>query len=306
MKAMIKYTTLASLILASSAHAKTAWVEGALWKAPQATSLTLKLLGKENLQKDCALMRKAIFNADGTLSYIARSKSSLSRFRKLAEPIYLEVDHKASAPFVVNVTAENTAEVETDKLPYFIQTEAVTGFHLNDVEAISFVSEKGSYTQISKEMEFEDLNIEWIQTNSGAYVIKLANRDVACDLYEGNGVISMNTPAHVELDEKTTEKMFDFYNKRLLPELNGIVSSKTEILSLKAARIGYRTGKVLEDEFSVQSTEQSESQIRELMNSLLNTKTLELSSNVFRSDGRLHIKLESGLEAKNTTVKLDF
>jgi hypothetical protein len=306
MKAMIKFTTLASLILASSAHAKTAWVEGPLWRAPHVTSFALKLAGKEKLSAQCALYKRAIFNEDGSLTYIARNKTSLQRYRKLSESVTLEVIQKPWAPVEVSVAVDDSEENTTEKLPHYTQKDAVTGVLLEDVKEVKISANENSYTEISKKMDLEASVIDFSLSSNGVYTIKFENRDVACDFYEGYGSILIDAPSYVVLSENAANRISDFYNKRLLPELNEVITVKTELLTHKAARIGYRTGKILDDEFSGQSSDQSEKQIRELMKSLLNTKTLEVTTNVIRSGGQLYLNLDAGLEARNVQVKLEF
>lgn len=306
MKTIMQITTLATLVLTSSAHAKTAWVEGPLWRAPQATSFTLKLTGKEKLASECSLFKRAIFNEDGSLTSIARSKTSLQRFRKLIEPIVLEVAHKPWTKIEKNVVAEDSNEDISDKLPNFTQREAITGILIEDAKDLKVTGNENSYTSITREAGLEESTFGFTQSYNGTYVIKLENRDIACDLFEGSTTVSMITPAYVVISDEAAVKLNDFYDKKLLPEFYEVLTNKSEVLTYKAAKIGYRTGKILEDEFPGQSQDLSEKQIRELMRTLLNPKNLEITSNVIRSGEKYHLYLEAGMEAKNVQVKLEF
>lgn len=306
MKTFLKLTTLATLVLSSTTHAKTAWVEGPLWKAPQETNFTLKLKGKEKLASNCSLYKRVVYKEDGSLSSIARDGKRLKEFRRLFQPIIIEVDQKTWPRLEKEIVADVLSENDSDKLPYFTQKESITGLLLEEAKNLKVAGDENSYTEVSKKAGLEESIVRLSQSMNGNYILKFEELDVACDLYEGIYPVTAETPAYVVLTDNSVSKIRDFYEKQLFPELYGVVKMKSELLSHKAARIGYRTGKVLEDEFSGMNPEKTEKQIRELMKSLFDSKSLELTSNVIRTETQLHLNLEPGIEANNVQVKLEF
>lgn len=304
MKTLMKYTAIASLVLASSTHANTAWVEGPLWRAPQATSFTLKLKGKDKLVSQCGLYKKVVFREDGSLTNTAQDANRLQEFRKLTFPVVLEVAQNSFKKSVV--VSEESVESFPEKLPYYTQKEAITGFVPEEAKNISVRSEEGSYTEISAKLGLEIASVRITQSSNGVYSITFEDRDVACDLFEGRATVTVETPSYVVITDESVNKIRDFYDEKLLPELNEVLTSKSEQLTYKAARIGYRTGKILDDEFSTQAPGASEKQIRELMKSLFESKKLELTSFVFRSGEKLHLNLDPEAVGKNVQVKLEF
>lgn len=306
MKTFLKLTALASLVLSSSTHANNAWVEGPLWRAPQPKDLTLKLKGKEKIAAECSLYKRAVFSADGSLTSIARDKSSLTRFRRMIEPVFFEVEGKPWSRLEQTISVDENVELGVDKLPYFSQTEVVAGYLIGDSKDLKVTGGENSYVEISRKVGLEESRPSFSQTSRGTYALRVEDRDIACDLFEGSGTVAMNTPSYVVIGDDAFARIREFYDKRLLPQLNEVLSVKSDMLTQKAARIGYRTGKILEDEFPGQASLLSEKQIRELLKILLNPKNLELSSNVIQSGKELHLNLDSGIEAKNVLIKLEF
>ena len=306
MKTIFTITALASLTMASSTHANTAWVESPLWKAPQETNFTLKLKGKERLAAECESYKKAVFKPDGTLTSIAQNPKRLQDFRNFFEPMVIEVDQKTWPRLEKTLSVTTSIENDSEKLPYYTQKESVTGLLLENAQNLKVSGYANSYTEVSKKAGLEVSMVSLSHTMTGTYFLKFLERDVACDLYEGIASVTIETPTYVALTDNSVTTLTEFYDDRLLPELNGVLSLKSELLTHKAARIGYRTGKVLEDEFTGLIPEKAEKQIREVMQVFLNTKTLEISPILFRSDSRLLLDLETRIEGNNVQVNLEF
>ena len=302
----MKTLLLTSVLLTSSAFAETVWNESTFWKAPQATSFSLKLKGKEKLASECTHFKGIVFKEDGSLSNAGRDKSRLQRYRKLIEPVVIEIDMKPWAKFEQKVVADEIVDSGSDKLPYFTQKEAVTGLLLPDVSNLKIRGGDNSYSEIYRQAGLEEASVELSQTRSATYALHILDRDVACDLYENKGQLTGSAPAYIHLSESGVNQITEFYNKTLLPEINDVLKLKSEHLTQKAARIGYRTGKILEEEFSSENSVNVEKQMREVLKSVLNPKTLEISSNVIRSGDQLFLNLDGGLEANNVLVVMEF
>lgn len=305
MKTLKSTLVIGSMFISGSLLANSTWVETALWKAPQATNFSIKLKGREKLADECSIYKKAVFKEDGSLTYIAKNPERLAYFRKLIDPVTLVVEAKSYDRIEKTIKLEE-GEQKPGDLPYYVQNEATTGVLLGDSEKIVFISDENSYTNVSDMQKLEPSQIDLKQDANGNFVVLLQNRDVACDLYEGKGHVSLTVPAYVIIGEKGFENLNQFYNKKLLPEISDLVLSKTEGLTSKAIRLGYRTGKVLEEEFQAHSAKDTEKQLTQVLKALFNPKNLETLPSLIKAENKLTINLDDRTEAQSATVTLEF
>lgn len=304
MKALLNITLASALVLASEAQSAT-WIETPFWKAPQATNFEIGLKGREKLDSECSIFRKAVFKADGTLTSIAENKDRLERFRKPINPIILELNLRPWEKIekVIKLPGSPSSK---EKLPYYTQTIAKTGLLLQDASEVKVISGENSFVEVSRKQGLEEATVEFIQDRTGKFVLNISGMDVACDLYEGTSQLNLVVPAYVELTDEGARSILDFYNKRLLPELANVVLSKNEMPSHKAVRVGYRAGKVLEEEFPSSTSKETETQLMEVLKSLFNAKTFEPSSKVYKTDKHLYVNFEGSSEGKDVLVKVGF
>lgn len=305
MKTLNTKFVMISLLLAGSVSAQTNWVETAFWKAPQVKNFTIKLNGKEKLARECSTYKKAVFNEDGSLTIFAKEPRTLARFRRPIDAISFDLGIKTWDRVEKSIVADEN-NPSNKNLPHFVQKEATTGILLGDATNITMEGNGNSYTEVSKNLGLEKTEIQITTNHDGNFVMIVSGLDVACDLYEGRGQLVATVPSYVVLGEEGYEKLDAFYNKRLIPEIKDLVNSKTETLLSKATRIGYRTGKVIEEEFTGISAKETDKSLHEVLKTLFHPKTLDMTSQLIRSGSEIFVKLEDRVEAQPSQVTLEF
>lgn len=306
MKTLIKISTL-SMLISAGAFAQTEWIETAFWKAPQASSISLKLKDRERLGQECGHFRSLVYKSGGSLqSWATTNPQRMVRNRKPIDPIFVDVDLAPYKKVEKVTTIPEEVAVNNEKLPHFTQISAKTGVNLDEFKSIKVSVKKNSYTQISRDLGLEDSGVELSMDSRAMFVVELKGLDLACDLYEGKGSLEVEAPAYIVLSDEGQEKLREFYNRKLIPEISDLFNSKKESISERAIRLGYRTGKVLENEFPEMESKTSEKLLTGVIKSLFNPKTLEVSSNVAPNNGKPFAIIPDSEEAKPVTVKLEF
>lgn len=295
-----------TMMLTTSVLAQTQWIETAFWKAPQATSFTLKLRNREKLSKACTHFKNLVYKADGSLnSWVTTNPQRMESFRKPIDPVFIDVD---LAPYkkLEKVVILDDSVSENSKLPHFTQTSAKTGVNFDEFTSIKASVKQDSYTQFSRDLQLSDSDVEMTFDGRAMFVLNIKGMDLACDLYEGKGTLEVKAPAYIVLTDDGHAKLSDFYNQKLMPEISDLFNAKKEGVSQRAIRLGYRTGKILEDEFPNLDSKSSEKLLLEVTKTLFNPKTLEATSNVAPNDGKPFVVISDSEEAKPVTVKLEF
>jgi hypothetical protein len=306
MKTLITFSA-AACVLASSAFAQSQWIETALWRAPQATTFTLKLRNRQALTSACSHFKSLIYQNDGTLSsWVTTNPQRMERLRRPIDPIVLDVDVLPYKKIEKVITSSDESTQAGNKLPHYTQTSAITGVNLDEFSSIKASVLSHSYTQLSRDLKLIDSEVEMMLDSRAMFVVNIKGLDVACDLFEGKGALDVKAPAYVVLTQDGYDQLSGFYNQKLLPEISDLFNPKKESATQRAIRLGYRTGKILEEEFPDLNTKSSEKLLMEITKTLFTQKNFEATSHVVSNEGRYQVSIPSSEEAKPVTVKLEF
>lgn len=293
----MKTLALTTIFLSGVAAAEVKWVETKFWKAPQMTTMTVQLEGKESLAKQCAFFRK-------NLEQISSRGDLFAKYRKPLSPISLKLAVNSWEKLEKEV--EVSEEESRDKLPYYTQKHAVTGIEIEDAKELEVVAGEKSLTAIARRLKVADSQIELVRNNNQQLVLNILGLDTACDLYEGSAFISAKAPSYILLNSDEIVKLEEFYNKKLLPEIKDLFDVKKEAIQFRALKLGNRTGQILGEEFPEMSEKDSEKMMMEVVSTLLNTKTLEASESLGKSNESYFACIGRSIEAQPVTLKLEF
>lgn len=282
-----------SAYTASYASENSKWAQGPFWKAPQEVqfSRALKSVDSE-LVNSCIGYKKFItaFRKDEPSEGLAKR---IDQIRKLPMSIPLQESFKArfeisNVPFnqiieseVSNVVESNSSEV----LPMFNQSKAVTGINLKNLKSVSINTSEDSFVNFSRSLGLSDSTISIALNRQGQMIIETTGRDVACDLISKKIYLSSLLPSYVRITEDASSEMNAFYNSKLAPVISNVLAT-AESSTIKAIRLGYRLGKILEETNinNEQDFNVIENQMKNLMSLLFIPKTLSPSSLLLQSN----------------------
>jgi hypothetical protein len=188
-------------------------------------------------------------------------------------------------------------------LPYYRQNSAITVASLLDIDTFRFTPRPGvsSFTSVSRRMGLSDSMLEIVREN-GETLLKVHGKDMACDLLAGLARLEARVPSHVQITQEESSRLENFYNGSIGSEINKVFKNKTESDVLKAARLGYRLGRLLEDELR-SSEEVTEKHLSSMFNVLFVPKTLKPSPHMVEIGNKQIIKVKSMVDGKPITLR---
>lgn len=298
MKTLMNITMISAALMSGTVSAEHRWVETSFWRAPVATEMTLKLNDKERFSQQCAFFRK-------NFAQLSARADLFSKFRKPISPLVVELELKAWEKAEKEIELEKEVVVEDDKLPYFTQSRSVTGVVLDEATGLQIEAGEKSFTSAARKLNLADSAIHFSKDESGQFSVSFSGLDAACDLYEGNAVINMKAPAYMYLSSDETDKLTEFYNRKLFPSINDLFTAK-ENVSLRAMRFGVRAGRILADEFTNVSDKHLESMVTEMTRMFFDLKNFEATSRVIRRSDSHYAVISYDQESQPVTLKLEF
>ena len=279
MKTMLMILCLQSLSVKAYSDENIKWAHGPFWKAPQSLDFQrkMKVLDPE-LINSCSVYNKfieAYKKSDKTPS-LARM---IDDFRK--EGLANQLSFKGlfevlDVPF--DRILENELRVEEDLsneiLPMYNQSKSFTGINLNNSRNYEVVASEGSMVGFSRKLGLTDSSATLTTNRQGKLVIEVNGADLGCDLLNKKVILKAKIPSYVRITEEASQEMNNFYNFKLAPQVNELLA-KSETSSVKAARLGYRIGRLLEDKNEGKFDDALiEGQMMNLMDLLFIPKTL--------------------------------
>jgi hypothetical protein len=319
MKAQLITSSIALMISFTSLAADVSWVKTPFWKAPQKTSFSVKLdTPTLAVQDNCKRYKKLIFAEDGSLNWPGQA-GKIERYRTtLMSDAPMNVNNY-EAILSINTNLENNTILEEeidlgavaseseDLLPNYTQSKSISGVYLPDITEFEVkILNEGSLTQVSRDLQLEDSKIVLMKGVNGNLSLKSFGRDVTCDLIEGKIELSARAPGYVVLPKEQMTKLNDFYHGKIEDSLNSILSNKEEALPIKAARIGYQLGQILDDEFNSSDVKTTEKRIKSLFDVVFVPQTLNTSKNLIEVNKRKTFRLDQNIEGVTSTVKFTF
>jgi hypothetical protein len=314
MKKIIMTLTLAcSLSNMRLAEASPKWVQGPFWRAPQETKIERKLkFIDQDLRDNCNAYRMLVDKfKNNEVTETLQKRIELAR----KQAVGTSMESKFAARFAVMDVGMNSlieTEVdfggdvgtEQDLLPMYNQSKATTGVYLTDVKVFELVSTEGSLVSFSRKIGLPDSEAS-ITRDRGVLVVSLNGRDAACDLLSKSLALKTQGPAFVRLPVEVSNDLMNFYNSKVTPVVQDILERQNESTTIKAARLGYRLGSVLEQRVERYSDEQVEKHLNNLMNLLFIPKSLTPSSLLIDSSNKKIINFTSALDAAPVSITMD-
>lgn len=310
MKSIVLVSAVA--ILSNLSFAEVKRVHTDFWSAPMESEHVLDLSITKDISSTCAQFTKRVFNQDGEIRGFLSARSFL-RNRSLpaidapidVNDFYVDIDlgdHLEFGNHLVEVTSSNNEKAKSKSLPYYYQYKATSGAVVSQLEdlKIELLDENMSLIKAARELEVAPSEIEIISKGSKSF-LRLFGRDAACDFMNGKIVFSGRAPGFINVDEKEFQKMERFYNFKLAPTIKNVLGKKKSDFK-KSALLGFRFGKILEDE-SKNYNGATDKQIEELMEVFFQTNSLKPSSNLLDIEGDFSIKLEGQTGIEKVNVK---
>lgn len=310
MKKPLTFTVLLTLISLPVCSSSLKTVVTPFWQAPQISEVNLKIEPQnKDIAEECTRFRKLMVDAQGIP--MSHSADRFSRFR--SNP---RVNGPWDAMFFetsFNVINTNALFSENDifyrdqekKLPYFYQEKAYTDIYLEGFDKVDFVPKEGrvSYSQMAKELGLPDSKIIITAGNNSVLSVKIAGKDIACDLLERNITLKFLAPATVILPDETKKNLGDFYFSRISSSVNKVISKKLKSSVKFGARLGGLFGEDLREEFGL-SFDQRIEYIEELMDFLFGPNSMEPSVHMIKLDNRYVVNFVTSADAEPVIVNI--
>lgn len=311
----MKALTLSLVLLTFSAQAQEVeWAKGPFWKAPQIKEMTKTMtsLDKE-LVESCEQYKKLVESASQR-EISDYFKRRFEDFRTLPLPSSMRETFQTS--FAINdldqgyyiesdwVVVKGSNEKNADILPMYTQEKAITGISLDDIVDIKVNASANSLTAFSRSLGLTDAK-SYLSRSRGKVIIVVEGRDLACDLLTKKAKLEKDLPSNVRLDEKASEEMAQFYYNKISPAINSAISKTNDSLTLKAAKLGFRLGKVLEEKAERIDDEVLEKQITNIMELAFIPKTLNPSSYLVDSDKKKVMNVTSNTKGNKVKFILE-
>lgn len=289
--------TILSMSLVISAQAATSWVETPFWKAPRATKFAFSLTPSTDVKDECSFYQKLIYKEDGSLTWITTYKDKMERMRSPEKKLTFLITGAQEKSLKVN-----TPQGGSDSLPYYTQAEAVTGVDLEDINKIKVKFDSKSYSSLTSKLGMDSGDMSVSKNYQGNYTLTVEYLDVACDLLNGNAQLVTSAPSYVYLTAPEANKIHDFYNERLLPKIYDLFDANQASFAENALKLGVRTGKILEEEFSKMEAAHTEKQLINIYRTLFKTKTLSPASIVKGKAEQRYVIVERAVDAPAVSV----
>jgi hypothetical protein len=308
MKTTLTFTILSTLLSLPAYSSSLKTVVTPFWQAPQITEVNLKIEAQhKDLVEECNRFRKLMIDGDG--NPFTHTADRFSRFRsnpringpwdaKFFETSFVVTN--ANALFSEN---EIFYREQDKKLPYFYQEKAFTDIHLESVEKVDFIVKPGrtSYSQMAREAGVADSEVTIITGLHHDPVLKIAGKDMACDLLEGNIALKVSAPATVLIPEENKKKLGDFYFRRITSSVNKVMAKKFKSAVKFGARMGGFFGEDLREELGL-NFDQRVDYIDELVDFLFKPNSMEPTAVLGKFDTRYEVKYVTSADAAPVTV----
>lgn len=292
---------LASITLTSFASSTEDWVQTPFWTAPTPKMVYARLKSNYSAERACYQFKKLLYTPEGEYSSVATDPQKFNRFRQSNDSFDFPLEF-SDGRIEIEVKAFGKAPKGT--LPHSVKNRAVTSVDLEEATKFEASFLKSSFTRLAKGLGLEASDFTVTKNAQGKLVVRTKGIDFACDLLNAGVSIKTTAPADVYLLEGDSKNLYHFYNNLLAPSIRDVVKSK-ESLTQRAARIGYRTGKILEEEFPGIESKESETQVMGIMKTLFNENTLAPSKHLVEVNKELMIHIDSGVRIKEITVILE-
>lgn len=272
------------LVIINGAIAETEWVTTSFWKAPKKSAVEVKLVPVDlsGLKNKCREFEKR-------LSYesVPFEKAIFDKFRKTDN---LSDDGAFKAVFLIQSQPFKNSvagALEIEKLPFFIQNSSVQSLLFNQRDNVTTVADEISYVSTARELGLEETEVT-ITSYKHQDALLITAKDVACDLLNGNAYFKSTILTVVSLADESEKTLMSFYLDQLQPKLNEVMGKSKETNTVKAAMLGFKLGKLLEDKAQNNADDKEViSQLGNVMSLLFQANSLENSKNVNNSpDGK--------------------
>ncbi len=304
----IFFATMLTLTSVATHAAETQWLKTPFWRAPQVSNMNVKfkMLNSE-LAGACDSYHRLIAMAERQVE-IPNISRRVDRWRKtplINSPmnvydfqVYFEMNESV-IDRTIDLSAQSFIDLNKDSLPFYTQTLATTSIDVAEAESFSIepIGQKNALINFSRRVGLSDSEIV-VEGNK----LKVLGLDVACDLYEGNVVLSTVVNSSVSLGQKQVKDLEAFYHKSLTPELNRILSLNSDSQISKAARLGFQMSRLLEEELQQKDSEVVEKNIKGLMDVLFVPKTLDASANLIEISKKKVVNLVSSTDGLPVSV----
>lgn len=306
-----------SLLIINNVHSaeNLKWAQGPFWKAPQVLEMKKGLKSIDpDLVKSCESYNVLVasYETDGPTDILAQK---FERFRKQALLSSMESSFKGR--FIMTDSAfkhllESEVDVSlklTDKnvdiLPMYTQPKAVTGVDLSSLDDLLIKAAPGSFTSFSRKLGLEDSNAVVSVDGKGQLLVVVDGRDLACDLISKKAILQSKTNSYVRLPTEAAEEIVNYYNFKVAPVIEKILSGSQDSTTVKAAKLGLRIGKLFEARDERYADETIEKQLGNLMGLLFIPKTLNPSSKLLEVNRKKAIDVTSSIDGEAVQVNLE-
>lgn len=289
MKTSYLRNSILMILVSSTSFAQTSpdlkWVKTSFWTAPQLTQMDVRLeQPSKEFQNQCSLFKQRVKNANvlyqGDVATLKkkveelRSKEWLDDQGESVRGARLKMN--ASLTYAQNLEQDVdleggvSADENKNQLPFFTQLKATTGAVIDKAQFSSTNLSSDAYSKLTLDLGLKESNVSLDGTS-----IVIDGLDLACDLINGSASLQARAPSYLVLNQDSFKDLERFY-KKLTLEISKVLASKTETsLVVKAARIGYRLGKLLEENPGVRDEEIAIQQIIKLVDVLFVPKKLD-------------------------------
>jgi len=204
----------------------------------------------------------------------------------------------------IEVETSVIVRLKKDILPGYDQSTGITGIDLNSPLKYEIKSNKDSLTAFSKKLNLIESSVKTTIIN-GKLFLEINGSDLACDLLSKKAVLKASVPTYVRITKESSELLSRFYSSKVSPQVSEVLA-KEESVNVKAARLGFRLGKELDEQNDSEYDEQLvEKQLGNLMDRLFLEKTLTPSSLLldFKNNNR-EVNFSSSVDGAVGTLKL--
>jgi hypothetical protein len=312
---LITLGLLHSLTLTASETNSVTWLQGPFWRGPQVLELNKKLdIVDPDLKRSCETYSKSIdlYKNDPVDEILAsrieryRKQVLITPFQKSFRGRFQILDVSPTTNF--EIPADESLQIvigeKADSLPMYTQPKTITGGYIKDAKEFAISAQEDSYTVFSRKLGLKDSSVIITYDQSGRTIIEVNNRDLACDLLYRKAIITAKVPTYVGLTKAASSEMSNFYAIKLSPKIDKTLSKTSDSLNIKAAKLGYRFGLLLEDLNHNNDLETNELQVGGLMNLLFNSKTMEPNELLIKFNDKKTVDFRSSITGLPITLSL--
>ncbi len=299
-----------TLMTTSNAAENLKWAQGPFWKAPQNLAFNRKMVSADKSLPQACEEYSALVNRYKKFPLTGSIATTVDVMR--TESLYpMQTVFKGTFD-ILDIPVSNYIENETvtegeaanEILPMFTQTHSFTGINLNNVGDIEIESTEDSLVAFSRKLNLVDSAAQSTR-RMGKFAIETNGLDLACDLLNRKAILKASSPSFVRITKEASEEMSNFYYYKLSPQIQDVLA-RTDSPTIRAARLGFRLGKVLEEKNGdrVEATV-TEKQIGNLIDRLFFPKTLNPSELIVTGiENKKVIDFTSSLKGENAILEL--